>query len=793
MHFNIFFLVFMFFCFNSLCHAVDISVKDLIRGVNQARLTIQSGEIRTEVTIDYAAKKSEKEITEFIKSEREKELSNFTPNTSIGVKEFEKKYLMPHLNFHANWYRQHTSVEHATTLFQVLDLKPIGLPELYQYKLTMTESPESSLDSEAAKRHQAGIFSFCAYDTHTQVVMGIGDIIMPKVGLYSVDVYNSDISYGYSHFSLFGRSPFRVPTDVKSVGIEHYDGTECQTLAFTTANKQHIKLWVDVSKDFCVRKIEYPRDSTTDDHIKFRIVYKKFQRFKDVWYPTIKEETIYDKDGKVESHYTTRVTLAEFNVDFPKDFFKINKKYFRPQGAITLPETGMFPISPPEEEDKLLLLCGPQSLLYLCEYLKIKTNLHELKKLSGFDPNRGTTMKGLKEAATYKGLSLIGVRSSLELLKRRKVQLPAIAYVDSNHFLVFESVDKDGVKTSDPAKKHSPHLTWDEVSEIWSGELLIFNKMKGQRIKQKQVPLALVDAPVYDFGKVLGGSEIKHTFSIKNIGQKPLTIVSITETCACTASILSQDKILPGETGKVSSVLQVPSGNHRIQENILVHTDDPIQNTLQFTLTGEAYLPLTTFPEHFAIGTHNPLQKPLEKRVSLHLQEGVKIIGVKTDSEHMKAALYTDQDIPMINLQLLKTLPIGKFRQHIFVDYEYKGKKATHKVYIYGDIIGDLHITPNRLFFGLVKDTSAFSKTITISSRDTEAFEITSTESSTESVKVTFAKEENETSYKLNVTIAPEAKSGEVTGEVVIHTSSVDQPTLRVPFFGVIAEVNVKR
>lgn len=106
---------------------------------------------------------------------------------------------------------------------------------------------------------------------------------------------------------------------------------------------------------------------------------------------------------------------------------------------------------------ELTLLCGPKSLLRICELLKVKTNLREIKKLSGFDQNRGTTMLGLKKAAAYKNLAPKGVRASVELLKRNKVPLPAIAYVNNNHFLVFEAVDKEGVKISDPAQKYSPH------------------------------------------------------------------------------------------------------------------------------------------------------------------------------------------------------------------------------------------------------------------------------------------------------------------------------------------------
>ncbi len=135
--------------------------------------------------------------------------------------------------------------------------------------------------------------------------------------------------------------------------------------------------------------------------------------------------------------------------------------------------------------------------------------------------------------------------------------------------------------------------------------------------------------------------------------------------------------------------MKLPHGTYQIEESILVQTDDPIHKTLTLTLKGESYLPLKTFPEIFAVGRKSPLQKHLEKRISLHLQDGVKLIGARTDSEHMLAKLDTDGDIPMASLFLLKTLPVGSFNQHLLIDYTYNGEKATHVVYVHGEVVED--------------------------------------------------------------------------------------------------------
>ena len=221
-----------------------------------------------------------------------------------------------------------------------------------------------------------------------------------------------------------------------------------------------------------------------------------------------------------------------------------------------------------------------------------------------------------------------------------------------------------------------------------------------------------------------------------------------------------------------------------------MHTDDPIQSTLTLTLKGEAFTPLKTFPTLIDFGNQNPLQNPLTKQVSLHLQKDTHILDVKTDSKHLKAALETVNGIPHVIMRLLPTLPVGQFSHNLLIDYTYNGEQAIYSIVVFGEVIGELRVSPNRLFLGSIKNPDSFSKTITISARNTQPFQVTTVESKTKKLTFTLKADEKKTEYKVTATISPDAKPGEVTGEVVIHTSSSVQPTVRVPFFGIIVRSN---
>ena len=782
------------FCFSPLSYSDEPTVASLIRGVNQARLQIQSGEARFTLTINHAAEKSEAEIAAWRQQEKERELKAYRPNPYLPgrdpndseghFKEF-KQYLTEQLDWEAEWYRQRLQIQASNVAFQILGEDFAFVPKVYQYKMTIQDRLDMEPDSRKAQHLQAGWFRLITHDTQKQVKEGVGNVVLP---MPTVQTFDSNYHGGFLHLALHGRSAHRVPNQAKWVGKETIDGAVCDILEFSTERFWR-RIWVDGALSFCVRQMEARKDSNAP--LFARGEYKDFRRFGDVWYPVVTQFTSYKNDGTIKQVTTVEVKEAEFNVDFPKDFFKIDLQFYKGRGNLLGPKTpfsgSLSPTKKPQTEAEILLLsCGPQSLLRVCEILDVETNLRELKKLSGFDPTRGTTMLGLKEAATYKGLTPKGVKANLKGLKKNKVPLPAIAYVDGNHFLVFEAVQRDGVRISDPANKYNPHLSWKALSKIWEGELLIFDAV-GQPSTPEPVPLAFAPEAEYDFGKALGGSEIKHTFAIQNIGQKPLKILSVTETCACTAAIVSQHEIPAGANGMIEAVLKVPSENAPVEENITIFTDDPTQNTVILTLKGQAFIPLKTFPERLAFGNQKHFQSPLTKKVSLHVQSEVQILGVRTDSEHLRAKLDEGQ-IPHVEVQLLPNMPVGQFSRSLLVDYRYKGKQTTHDVLIFGEVLGAFRVTPKRFFFGLIKDPEAISKTITISSLNDQPFHLTSVESNSEAVIATVEKTADEMRYHLTVTIHPEASSGELSGEILLKTSSPIQPTLRVPFFGIIGE-----
>ena len=82
---------------------------------------------------------------------------------------------------------------------------------------------------------------------------------------------------------------------------------------------------------------------------------------------------------------------------------------------------------------------------------------------------------------------------------------------------------------------------------------LVNNPSSADGVKNSSnTPAIRFETTEYDFGKVLQGEQVSHTFKFKNVGDAPLIISSIEKTCGCTTPDFSSQPIKPGESGKIT-------------------------------------------------------------------------------------------------------------------------------------------------------------------------------------------------------------------------------------------------
>ena len=100
-------------------------------------------------------------------------------------------------------------------------------------------------------------------------------------------------------------------------------------------------------------------------------------------------------------------------------------------------------------------------------------------------------------------------------------------------------------------------------------------------------PQITVDNNVYEFGTVLEGVVVTHTFVLTNAGDQTLAISSVRTSCGCTTTDLAKKNLAPGESVKLDAVFDtVGYGGRTVTKMIYVESNDPATPKLVLQLKG---------------------------------------------------------------------------------------------------------------------------------------------------------------------------------------------------------------
>jgi len=291
------FCIVAFFLVSQLCQASELTIEQLIAGVNQARNRIKSGEMRVLVTIDTPAKKSPEEIQAWIQEQKEQLLKKY-PGDAGG--------LIESLPFQANRYLDaYQEIEESNVAFQIFDQDSARYPETFQYKMTHLDRREMDLYSIEAEHLKGGYFRILTYDGQTQVNEVVSEFPVSSVAFFKGNKY-----VGFIHFELCGRSTNRVPPNATLIGRETIAGAECYLLEFRVKGASDadllVKVWVDAQKQFCIRREEILVNGQT-----WEKVYDDFQKYGETWFPA---RIRWTERSKEKSYVSRRFWLKRLSL-----------------------------------------------------------------------------------------------------------------------------------------------------------------------------------------------------------------------------------------------------------------------------------------------------------------------------------------------------------------------------------------------------------------------------------------------------------------------------------------------
>ena len=88
-------------------------------------------------------------------------------------------------------------------------------------------------------------------------------------------------------------------------------------------------------------------------------------------------------------------------------------------------------------------------------------------------------------------------------------------------------------------------------------------------------PVLTVSEEVGDLGQIKPDKKQTHVFTLKNEGGETLVIERIQATCGCTATILSEEEILPGKTTQLEVTFNPRGYEGKVSKSVYIYSNDP--------------------------------------------------------------------------------------------------------------------------------------------------------------------------------------------------------------------------
>lgn len=136
----------------------------------------------------------------------------------------------------------------------------------------------------------------------------------------------------------------------------------------------------------------------------------------------------------------------------------------------------------------------------------------------------------------------------------------------------------------------------------------------------------------FDFGQIYQNKKVEHIFTFKNEGDQVLSVDKVKTSCGCTAAVLSNKAVKPGETGEIGVTFNPAHRTGKQKKTIYVNSDDPVEPVVQLTIEASVKVDLEASPDAVYFSQVKTGQS-VTKEVALKNtgQETMSILSIDTD------------------------------------------------------------------------------------------------------------------------------------------------------------------
>lgn len=287
--------------------------------------------------------------------------------------------------------------------------------------------------------------------------------------------------------------------------------------------------------------------------------------------------------------------------------------------------------------------------------------------------------------------------------------------------------------------------------------------------------------PVYDFGHVLEGTQVKHEFTIKNTGRADLIIGQVQSSCGCTVAQTEKKRLAPGEETQLPVTFDTSHERGRASRRIDVYTNDPQTPDLALNVQGIIYVESEASPAEMVFD--NVKRGTAETRdVAISYHGKSKDFHVTKVSNSNSNIVVTQEPGLKLKVALLKTMPVGPFQDTI----EIATTGRPLEIPVYGRIVGNLVANPAQVSFGILAHGAGATRIVRLTNSGSRPVTIKSVSSNNPAVVVKSDPVSAGKVYKITLELRKGTEDGQLRGQVVIQTDDPEQGSLTVPFYGIV-------
>jgi hypothetical protein len=211
--------------------------------------------------------------------------------------------------------------------------------------------------------------------------------------------------------------------------------------------------------------------------------------------------------------------------------------------------------------------------------------------------------------------------------------------------------------------------------------------------------------PVHEFGTVDQGTVIRHAFRFLNAGGGPLEIGRVDTPCGCTAAIVPQTVIPPGEEGSVEVAFDTTGFRGRKAKSVFLSTNDPVQSTHAFVLAGDVVARVVVDPPVLYLGRIHPATSISgEIRVISTTGDPLRIAEPIVDRPGIRAAVEAFPEAGEAGRRIVVAiegeLPRGPFNGALRIPVE-APQHVSIQVPVVGNVDDDMLVQPSPVTVGV--------------------------------------------------------------------------------------------